>query len=120
MSALLAGLFATSGQASKENGVAVGGKEKNDPAEIIKEDPVCDAPSNMTDGDQTAQLEGNRRWYIRKAINLSVPVIITPESFNQALAIEDSNKLAVKVDGKISAILAGNPPSPPPNILSCR
>ena len=52
-----------------------------------------------------AVLEGNR-WYIRKAANLPTPVIIRPEAINQALAIEDSTKLAVKIDGKINAIIA--------------
>jgi len=52
-----------------------------------------------------AVLEGNR-WYIRKAANPPKPVIIRPEAINQALAIEDSTKLTVKVDGKINAIIA--------------
>jgi hypothetical protein len=117
MSALLTGLLTatttTSSSSSSQttkgsvDNVIVDNKEKNDPAEIIREDPICKTPQTMTDGDQIAQLEGNRRWYIRKAVSLSEPVIITPESLNQALAIEDSTKLAVKVDGKISAILAG-------------
>lgn len=49
-------------------------------------------------------LEGNR-WYIRKGINPPEPIIVTPEALNQALAIEDSKKIAIKVDGKINAVL---------------
>lgn len=52
------------------------------------------------------ELEGNR-WYIRKAINRAdQPIVITPEAINQALAIEDSQKIAVRVEGKINAIIA--------------
>lgn len=52
------------------------------------------------------ELEGNR-WYIRKAINKTdQPIVITPDAINQALAIEDSQRIAVRVEGKINAIIA--------------
>jgi adenylyl cyclase-associated protein len=54
---------------------------------------------------ETVQLDGNR-WYVRKASNLTEPVVITPEALNQAVAIEDSKKIAIKVNGKINAVLA--------------
>lgn len=76
------------------------GREKGVPVTIGKEEP----PSSVHDSGPS--LEGNR-WYVRKVINSPEPVIIKPEAINQALAIEDSKKVAIKVEGKINAVLGG-------------
>lgn len=75
-------------------------REKGEPVTIRKEEPPCSVDNSGP------TLEGNR-WYIRKAINSPEPVIIKPEAINQALAIEDSKKVAIKVEGKINAVLGG-------------
>lgn len=53
----------------------------------------------------SAVLEGNR-WYVRKVRNAAEPILVAPEGISQALAIEDSQTLAVKVEGKMNAVLA--------------
>ena len=73
------------------------------PSTLVKaSSPVHKVPRE----EEVCKLEGSR-WYIRKLKNGSSPVIVTPEAINQALAVEDSTKIAIKVDGKINAVLAG-------------
>lgn len=73
---------------------------------------VAIAPTNVDTGASSppvnvssAVLEGNR-WYVRKVRNAAEPILVTPEGISQALAIEDSQTLAVKVEGKMNAVLA--------------
>lgn len=73
-----------------------------------EEATCCDNDTQIVDTNDNlvVRLEGNR-WYIRKTINLPEPVIVSPEAFNQSLVIEDSKKLAVKVESKVNAVLVG-------------
>lgn len=86
----------------EENGFVVAEKPHSPPRSQPQQQPK---EPNCSSSGQVAELEGNR-WYIRKAVNLTEPVTITPEAINQALAIEDSKKIVVKIDGKINAIIA--------------
>jgi hypothetical protein len=108
MNLLLAGLV-TSGTGSTK---AAPVKEERQPLVAAKEEAfvVVKAEDEAVVIDQEPSdilvLEGNR-WYIRKAKDLSEPLVVKPEAINQAVAIEDSKNIAIKVDGKINALLAG-------------
>lgn len=63
------------------------------------------SPTSSSPLDQGATLEGSR-WHLRKAVRRAEPMVVRPESINQALSMEDCEEIAVKVEGKINAVLA--------------
>lgn len=87
----------TSSTLKRSDSVVIVKEEEEDQVVVVEQEAVETAKEVLT-------LEGNR-WYVRKGKDLPEPVIVTPEALNQALAIEDSKKIAVKVDGKINAVL---------------
>ncbi len=82
-----------------------------EPAEEPAEEPSGKEPPSEADSANacTPRLEGSR-WYVRRAAPSAAgtPVIaVVPEAISQALAVEDSQGVAIRVAGKMTAITMG-------------